>query len=82
MLSLSSLRRSFFSLFLSLTPLFMITPALSQCATVGQKEVKKTSSKKKKQKDRNYDLYSNKNVKWDILKRGQDELGGAALDSY
>lgn len=55
----------------------------TSCATVNAKSgTKKQTVKKKAEKPKNFGLYSNRDLDWKILKRGQKEMGGAALDSY
>jgi hypothetical protein len=56
--------------------------ATTGCATTSGKQVKKENSKKKEDKFKNYSLYRNRELNWKVLRQGQKDRGGSALDSY
>jgi hypothetical protein len=57
--------------------------ALGACATWdGAAPKTGNASKKKKSEDKSFSLYSEKDLNWKALRRGEKERGGAALDSY
>jgi hypothetical protein len=79
---LKRLRARVLATALAVTPLVVVTTVTTGCATTSAKHVKKENSKAKEEKFKNYSLYRNKDLNWKILRQGQKEMGGAALDSY
>jgi hypothetical protein len=67
---------------LAVIPLTVATNVTTACATTSGKQIKKDSSKKKEEKFKNYSLYRNRELNWKILRQGERERGGSALDSY
>lgn len=81
-MNLIRLRSRLLAAALAVSPQLMAATLSTGCATTSGKQVKKESSKAKEEKFKNYSLYRNKEINWKILRQGQKEMGGAALDSY
>ena len=76
------LRLRVLAMALAVAPISLATTMTTGCATTSAKQVKKENAQKKEEKFKNYSLYRNREINWKILRQGQKERGGSALDSY
>lgn len=81
-MTLKHLRTKVLGVALALGPLVVTASVTTACATTSGKQIKKENAKKKEEKIKNYSLYRNREINWKILRQGERERGGSALDSY